>query len=85
MSTENERDTHFANFASNLVKELDEKDLIPDSHAKLIIKERMAIIIARRAYDLVLHTADCIDAAWLVRLDLEEIPPRIPDMTSFPN
>lgn len=86
----NERDIHFANFARLLWEEMAQwqEPMQSTTHLRCDLKREQSDaierLIARRAYDLVLHTANCMDSAWLDRLDMEEIPARIPDMTAFP-
>lgn len=85
MSTE--RDTHFKAFAELLWVEIlqspDFGDVVGYRHFTREQADAIEMLIARRAYDLVLHTANCMDIAWLDRLDMEEIPVRIPDMIAF--
>jgi hypothetical protein len=91
---ENERDTHFAEFAKLLWEELvraneqDDMSGFIDVNAGDIDDEeqqRYRAIIARRAFDLavhVLYTANPID---LDRANsVEDIVDHLPDMASFP-
>lgn len=86
-----DRDTQFQGFAKALVDELMSLELVyagvtidsPSSMSRYY-REEWEKIIARRAYDLVLHTVECVDMVDLARLFRQEIAERIPDMTELP-
>lgn len=85
-----ECDTHFQQFAELLVKEFESNDLIPEHHARLIIKERMRKIIAQRAYDLACHVVNHVSETQATYREVDymtaqEIVADIPDMTAFPD
>ena len=76
----NERDTHFASFAKLVAEELPDPP-VDDSYLGLPTaewKETIQKIIARRAYDLMIHTL------YHSRYDREVPSVSIPDMTAWP-
>lgn len=73
----NPRDTHFAGFAKSIVEELFKLDFWIESGPGVYdIRQDFADILARRAYDLVVHA--------LTILDRPEYIIDIPDLTELP-
>ncbi len=93
-SDNNRRDTHFIGFADQLIDELLETNALDMLDAKRFweINERQEVIqlLARRAYDLVLHTvwrtipASGSTIAKYEGLTIAEIANAIPDMPELP-
>ena len=87
MSTNEERDTHFKNFAKLLWQDLLEangygyidvnKDDDPTDPTNYLE------VIAQRAYDLVLHTVWNTASIDLQRLLMTEVAAKIPDITEW--
>jgi|SRR6266567_6006141 len=74
----NERDTHFAGFAQLLAQEIVEIDDLFIETTSPDITAEIAQHIARRAYDLMIHTL------YHSRYDREVPSVSIPDMTAWP-
>jgi hypothetical protein len=87
MMNTNERDTHFKEFARLLYEELAQwQEPMLTTHLRCNLKQEqadaIALLIARRAYDLAEHVLDSI--RW-VAYDVPDIDDGdIPDMASFP-
>jgi hypothetical protein len=82
------RDTHFQGFAHLLQDELNNaweyyaRNLASISSEEY--KQEIALILARRAYDLVKHSIECAYPDWLDAHDYDDIPERITDLTEWP-
>ena len=84
----NDRDIHFARFASLVAREIGNDVRIifddaykPEEEYLKIISE----IIAHRAYDLALHIVNHLDfSRWEVPADMSELITDIPDLTEWP-
>ncbi len=80
----NERDTHFKQFAEMLFEEFPWSFDICIESSEDGWEERWKQLIARRAYDLVVHTLSNTEHINLDRLTEEEHAARIPDMVEWP-
>lgn len=84
-SDTSDRDTHFAGFAELLVLQIEGLSIRykdwPDWRE---LDRQVKKLIAQRAYDLVAHTILHTSSHDLDVLDYDEIPPRIPDLTAWP-
>jgi hypothetical protein len=84
MSNNTERDTHFQNFADQVVDELlQTEDLWIDTINDDWRKE-WETIIARRAYDLSMHVLEKMDPIGLQSMTNEDIIRGVPDMLELP-
>ena len=93
----NERDTKFAGFAELVAQELKEQDLLwIGTHIRPLTDppvdfdyEKVKLILARRAYDLVKHTTDFLDIYELNLAldhyyDWDYLLEQVPDLTAWP-
>lgn len=80
------RDTQFMNYAMLVHNEIlaIENEGLKNNWNNIDIYRRQQEIMARRAYDLVLHAVENVDMVDLARLFRQEIAERIPDMTELP-
>ena len=91
MSTE-QRDTHFRGFANLLFDDVEgmfmdlacAKFVVGYEAEQAQIVNDIQLFLARRAYDLVLHTLLHVEHINLDQLGYEEHVTRIPDMTELP-
>ncbi len=91
MNTDNPRDTHFSGFAQAVVEEMYKLEFWIEPGLEYDdMRQAFADIIARRAYDLVLHTVwQTIPASGSTikkyqGLTIEEIAAMIPDLPELP-
>lgn len=89
MSEPSDRDTHFAGFAKLLYEDLYGSfgalfDAYSDDEQRAKAAQDIHERLAQRAYDLVAHTILHTSSHDLDVLDSAEIPPRIPDLTAWP-
>ena len=80
------RDTQFMNYAMLVHNEIlaIENEGLKNNWNNIDIYRRQQEIMARRAYDLVLHAVENVDMVDLARLFRQEIAERIPDMIEPP-
>lgn len=82
------RDTQFAGFAKLLWEEMQDRSADNEFEDKRRVGPEytayMQLVIAQRAYDLVMHAIARIDPADLDRLSTAETVARIPDLTAWP-
>lgn len=81
----NKRDTQFAGFAEKLYQEIQEMACsYRTAPSPEELKQRECEIIARRAFDLVLHTVWNVAPIDLERLFMHEVAAKVPDMATWP-
>lgn len=79
------RDTQFAGFAEKLSQEIHDMacsfTIFPGAY---VLKRMECEIIARRAYDLVMHTLWNVASIDMETLFIDEMAAKVPDLTELP-